>query len=40
MMAYQAAIPNDGSTGKVWDDLEQMNDGEYHLYYKMHTILW
>ena len=26
MTAYQAAIPNSDSTGKVWTDLEQMND--------------
>lgn len=26
MTAYQSALPNDESTGKVWDDLEQMND--------------
>jgi DnaJ family protein C protein 2 len=26
MTAYQAAIPNSESAGKVWDDLEQMND--------------
>lgn len=38
MTAYQAAIPNSDSTGKVWDDLEQMNDDIELLCDKLDTL--
>lgn len=40
MTAYQAAIPNNESTGKdaVWDDLEQMNDDIELLCDKLSTV--
>lgn len=38
MTAYQAAIPNPQSTGKVWDDLEQMNDDIELLCDKLSTL--
>lgn len=38
MTAYQAAIPNADSAGKVWDDLEQMNDDIELLCDKLSTM--
>ena len=38
MTAYQAAIPNSDSTGKIWTDLEQMNDDVELLCEKLSTL--